>query len=261
MAGQQGEGIEGIYSFALPALSGQLADDAVRDFQNFLSDFGLSLAGYAPDTYEETEEGLNIYVGAPIYKLGSSDSTSRKDASHSPWLTKNEALSDCLVKMLAAYFPDFDIFGKQYSVTASARFQAGMPFYVSSSYSAITLGILDIKYDSSKIDLQSPSWDNIGTIVEELQHGVQFLEMWAKMEMVTERKGGHTVGREPTERTTTKRPPNYDEAQFEWKLNYLRELAKSWGYDNEIERAAKKRRDEIMNDLAGKYDRSKKPCP
>ena len=55
---------------------------------------------------------------------------------------------------------------------------------------AITLGIYDIHYDTSQVNLKSPTWDNLATIAEELQHGVQFIQMWQNMPDTRSRWGG-----------------------------------------------------------------------
>jgi hypothetical protein len=195
-------------------------------------------------------------------------------------LVNKEGLSACVVGILAGYFKSYSVDGRRVEIAADARFIKGIPWWANApgkvgagiSPGAITLGLYNIHYDSSSINLQNPSWTDLETIVEELQHGVQFIEMWQNMPDVPAQTVPRTqgVGREAIRRTIPAHRPDYGEAQTQWGLIYANAVIDAFKkgqatYDNQIEREAKARRDQIITDLqtkyVAKYARGEKLCP
>lgn len=209
------------------------------------------------------------YIGSDWRHIGTEIFEFPMMAGNVAW--EKKALSSCVVKLLGGYFQDQLVDGRGVEIVADARFIKGIPAWASTAGNigltiapkAITLGLYDIHFDGNSMNLDSPSWQDLRTIVEELQHGVQFIEMWQKLPMIRELE--HPSG--------LKAPahfPTYGEAQGQWQLNYALASADAWlsgraSYDNEFEAKAKQRRDDIMTDIqnknASKFARDEKLCP
>ena len=78
------------------------------------------------------------------------------------------------------YFPQQTAQGQKFSPVDDARFKAGIPSDVKNTVDphAITLGLYDIHYDSNRVDINGGDVESLRTIVEEVAHTVQFLQVW-----------------------------------------------------------------------------------
>jgi hypothetical protein len=118
-------------------------------------------------------------------------------------------LPGCLRDFLRPYFTNIQLGSfKTISPVDDARFSASkIPATIGQG--AVTLGLYDILYDPSSVDLTGgQDKSSIGVISEELYHTVQFSAFWESMEKHTGAKG------------------SYIRARDSWAVAYLGESAK-----------------------------------
>lgn len=155
-----------------------------------------------------------------------------------------QQLSPCLRDALRQYFPSQTVHGKSYSPIDDARFTSGIPEWAklggqlpgTVEPAAITLGLYDIHYNSQQVSITGGEKFSLITIIEEVAHTAQFLQLWAGMRASTAPK-------------SLPRKPSYGEAKIKWKLHYAYYGVKGLGYDNEVEKQAKDRVEYIMGEL------------
>jgi hypothetical protein len=101
---------------------------------------------------------------------------------------------------------------------------------------ATTLGLYDIHYDAKLISLDGGSTYSLASIIEEVAHTEQFLQVWGGL------KRGYSAkyGVDSTD---------YDSAKTVWGARYLYHGAKGGGYNNDVEKWAKDKVDSIINEL------------
>ena len=102
---------------------------------------------------------------------------------------------------------------------------------------AITLGLYDIHYDSS-VNISGVGVNSLETVIEEVSHTVQFLQVWAGLR--PNPWAAAKVGNDFTD---------YSAAQDAWQSHYAYYAVKGLGYDNEVERWAKGNVESIMTSL------------
>jgi hypothetical protein len=103
---------------------------------------------------------------------------------------------------------------------------------------AITLGLYDIHYDPNRVNVNGGDVESLKTVIEEVSHTVQFLQVWAGLKQDPYLMGKHGID-------TT----GYASAQSAWKDYYAYYAIKGLGYDNDVERWAKNNVESIMNSL------------
>jgi len=91
----------------------------------------------------------------------------------------------------------------------------------------VTLGLYDIHYDPKRVSINSGDVEDLKTVIEEVSHTVQFLQVWAGLK----------------QRRILQPNVGYDAAQSAWQNHYFYYSVKGLGYDNDVERWAKKNRD------------------
>jgi hypothetical protein len=152
-------------------------------------------------------------------------------------------LSPCLRDALRQFFPSQAIHNNRtYSPIDDARFRSGLPSWVLSGVSAITLG-LNVYYDPSQVTLNGGNFESLKTIVEELAHTEQFLMHWQNIANEVARESDFTV--------------THDNAVTHWKADYLGESIRGWwhngeGYKNNFEWDAKTKVFNILSPLTSK---------
>ena len=102
---------------------------------------------------------------------------------------------------------------------------------------AITLGLYDIHYDSS-VNISGVGVNSLETVIEEVSHTVQFLQVWAGL-----KKNMMVMGKWGIDTT------DYNAAKSAWQDHYAYYAVKGLGYDNEVERWAKGNVESIMTSL------------
>jgi hypothetical protein len=95
------------------------------------------------------------------------------------------------------------------------------------------LGLYDIHYDSSSLNLNGGSSEDLKTILEEVSHAKQFLDEWAGMK----------------QRTIIQPSVDYYHAMDAWENKYARAVLKGGGYSNELEKWAKNNANKILQQL------------
>ena len=122
-----------------------------------------------------------------------------------------------------------------------ARFKSGIPTILGFGTDvAITVGLYDIHYNPANVNLSGGGSNDLFTIIEELSHTVQFLQVWAGMKQ--RRIISPSVG--------------YSHAMVQWENHYLKYSAiglKKNGdpYENDVEKWAKNNTIDILNKLVG----------
>jgi hypothetical protein len=186
-------------------------------------------------------------------------------------ITQTTGLSQCMIGLLSAEFSPVKVENTTYNVVNDAKFVSGIPSWVVNDPVAITLGLYNIHYDPNKLDINGGNnWDNIRTVVEELVHTEQFLNVW--QETIDRRKAD-------AKGTQVKVNVTYQDAQDGWKGAYSAESAKIIAgnvvkvgiliiglisppkdsyQNNKYEVDAKSRATAIISKLQGQ---NKKPCP
>ena len=169
-------------------------------------------------------------------------------------LQEGEQLSECLRNALRQFFPNQSAQNHTYSPVDDARFKAGIPGWVkiAADPSAITLGLRDIHYDRSSINLSGGSSDSLQDIIEEVAHTVQFIQLWSKQkrnQLLYIKYGIDTT--------------SYESAQNRWDEHYAYYAAKGRlengdSYKNDVEKWAKNRTADIMFALVGDPEISKR---
>jgi hypothetical protein len=106
---------------------------------------------------------------------------------------------------------------------------------------AITLGLYDIHYDPQVVNINGGDLFSLQTVVAEVSHTVQFLQVWNGMKPSILARG-----------KLRELSLNYNSAKTEWAKKYLYYSIKGLGYDNDIERWAKANVQKILNDLRAK---------
>ncbi len=152
----------------------------------------------------------------------------------------SQQLSPCLREVLRQFFPQQTIQGKSYSPVDDARFKAGIPWLYKNTTDpvAITIGLYDIYYDSDCVGINGGTAFSLTTIIEDVAHAEQFLNLWKSIEHSI-RDGKYLM-----------HYANYEDAKFDWKIYYAWEAAKSgFSYNNLVERETKKKVVDIMNRL------------
>jgi len=131
------------------------------------------------------------------------------------------------------------VHGRSYSPVDDARFKSGIPSVLNivQDNNAVTLGLYDIRFNPDQINLNGGNFDSLDTIVEEVAHTVQFLQLWSRS---SEPPGGND--------------PGYGEVKNLWAAGYGYYAAKGrWqngdGYKNDIEKWAKNRKFDILHTL------------
>jgi len=131
------------------------------------------------------------------------------------------------------------VHGKSYSPVDDARFKSGIPSVLNifQDNNAVTLGLYDIHFNPAQVNLNGGNFDSLDTIVEEVAHTVQFLQLWAHS---AEPPGGND--------------PGYGEVKNRWAARYGYYAAKGrWqngdGYKNDVEKWAKNRKFDILSAL------------
>lgn len=179
-----------------------------------------------------------------------------------PNLSSLDPIPNCVMKLLRDEFKDIVIGGTTYNAVDAANFVRTSTLELAGTIReklgidgvnplAMTIGT-DVHLPS--LNVQNPSWAETLTIIEEISHVDQFLQMWASMVTTTT---GPTVGRfgeDGAVSLTQTNVPTKVVAIGQWIKNYISatNAAKSAGraaYDNEIEREAKQRALEIMGRL------------
>lgn len=156
-------------------------------------------------------------------------------------------LSECLRNALRAYFPQQTAQGKTYSPIDDARFKNWIPSSIQTlaeytpgavQPAAVTLGLYDIHYDPNAVNINSGDEFSLETVLEEVSHTIQFLQVWNGMKPSILARG-----------KLRDLSLNYNSAKTEWAKKYLYYAIKGMGYDNDIERWAKANVQKILNDL------------
>ena len=168
------------------------------------------------------------------------------DDEGDPQNSGGEQLSPCLRDALRQYFPQQSAQGKSYSPIDNARFKGGIPGWVKAGVAitpgavnpaAITLGLYDIHYDNS-VNISGGGVNSLETVIEEVSHTVQFLQVWAGL-----KKNMMVMGKWGIDTT------DYNAAKSAWQDHYAYYAVKGLGYDNEVERWAKGNVESIMTSL------------
>jgi len=103
----------------------------------------------------------------------------------------------------------------------------------------VTLGLYDIRFEPSRVNLNGGDFSSLDTIIEELAHTVQFLQVWAKL---------------PQETYYNIDMGSYNSATHEWALRYAYYATKGKAqngeaYKNDVEKWAKDRKFDILSAL------------
>lgn len=85
---------------------------------------------------------------------------------------------------------------------------------------------------------------SLDTIIEEISHTVQFIQVW------------DSLTRDPILEAVGMKTTGYGAAKRRWGARYLYYGAKALGYDNDVERRAKKRTAEIVTSLRANAPRT-----
>ncbi|HKR58484.1 MAG TPA: RHS repeat domain-containing protein [Pyrinomonadaceae bacterium] len=156
-----------------------------------------------------------------------------------------EQLSGCLRDALRSFFPQQNAQGSNYSPVDDARFKNGIPglFHVTADPSAVTLGLYDVHYDPDRVNLHGGTFESLKTIVEEVAHTVQFLQVWGGL-----KKSWGIEGEFGIDST------GYNAAKGEWAKRYAYFSAKGEvqngdGYKNDVERWAKNRTFDVLSQI------------
>jgi|GEM_PF-1178544 len=156
-----------------------------------------------------------------------------------------EQLSQCLRDALRPFFPTQSAQGKNYSPVDDARFKNWIPGTIKTFVDpdAVTLGLYDIHYSPDRVNINSGSFESLKTIVEEVSHTVQFLQVWAGLQQNPMLMGKHGID------TTV-----YSSAQSQWENHYAYYAAKGKAqhgdsYKNDVERWAKNRTFDILSQI------------
>jgi len=161
--------------------------------------------------------------------------------------SSGEQLSSCLRDALRKYFPEQVAQGKSYSPIDDSRFKNWIPTWVTAAAAitpgvvtpqAITLGLFDIHYDPKAISVTGGNVNSLQTVIEEVLHTVQFLQVWAGLK--PNPWAAAKIGNDFTD---------YYAAQNAWQSHYSYYAIKGLGYDNDVERWAKANVQRIMSDL------------
>ncbi len=198
------------------------------------------------------------------------------DASESGLgMSSFDPIPNCVKTLLRNEFKDVVIGGTTYNAVDATNFVVTNALEFAGTIreklgidgvnpSAMTLGT-DVLHLSS-LNVLNPSWEQTLTIIEEITHVDQFLQMWASMVAT-----GPTMERFGEDASVSLGQPGIPtkaEAVAQWLKNYLKasKAAKDSGraaYDNDIEREAKNRAREIMGRLTTLNDTKlflKSPC-
>ncbi|MGH9966431.1 MAG: hypothetical protein ACREBG_01160, partial [Pyrinomonadaceae bacterium] len=145
-------------------------------------------------------------------------------------------LSPCLRSVLRPFFPQQSAQGRTYSPVDDARFKNWIPSWVKNTVDpyATTLGLYDIHYEPNQVSLNGGDLESLKTIVEEVSHTVQFIQLWAGLN--PRRIFGPNVA-------------GYDAAQVAWQNHYSYYVVKGFGYDNDVEAWAKKNVENVLTVL------------
>jgi YD repeat-containing protein len=166
---------------------------------------------------------------------------------YAPADTAGVQLSECLRNALRAYFPQQTAQGKTYSPIDDARFKNWIPSSIQTAAevtpgavepAAITLGLYDIHYDPGAVNINGGDVFSLETVLEEVSHTIQFLQVWNGMKPSILARG-----------KLRELSLNYNAAKTEWAKKYLYYAVKGLGYDNDIERWAKSNVQRILSDL------------
>jgi YD repeat-containing protein len=158
-----------------------------------------------------------------------------------PAAADGEQLSQCLRDALRPFFPQQTAQGNTFSPVDDARFKSGIPTLLSFGTDvAVTLGLYDIHYNPANVKLSGGGSNDLFTIIEELSHTVQFLQVWAGMK----------------QRRIISPSVSYSHAMVQWENHYLKHAAiglKKNGnsYENDVEKWAKNNTIDIFNKLVG----------
>jgi RHS repeat-associated protein len=162
----------------------------------------------------------------------------------------SEPLSECLRNNLRRFFPQQSAQGRMFSPIDDARFRnwipARFPFAAKVvpgvvNPAAIVLGIWDIHYDPKKVKLNGGTSQNLKTILEEISHVVQFLQVWDRMQPNPLTEGKYGLNSR-----------DYDNARQAWAHHYFRHGLKAGGYVNEVEKWAQNNANSILSQIV--YD-------
>jgi hypothetical protein len=138
------------------------------------------------------------------------------------------------------------VHGRTYSPVDDARFKAGVPdvLNIFQDNAAVTLGLYDIHYDPGVVTINGGNFESLKTIVEEVAHTVQFLQVWADV-----RKSNVQY------RRTGSSDPGYGVAKNDWAIRYAYYASKGLlkngeGYKNDVEKWAKNRTFDILSQVS-----------
>jgi hypothetical protein len=182
-----------------------------------------------------------------------------------------KSLSTCIQNLLIPSFAEVDVHGKKYHPVKDVVFGAGVGDLVNIADSitggntrAMTLG-LHVNYDAGYVtNLQTPTWNDLHLIIEEIAHVNQFLVMWANMPKVNQTSGGGFGTSQPS---GPKVAPSYKLAQAQWLINYAAAVlntptGQDSYSDNAVEKPAQAERDKILASLkANNQSLLKNPGP
>jgi hypothetical protein len=136
--------------------------------------------------------------------------------------------------------------GQTFSPVDDARFKNWIPTKIkllaklprAVNPAAVTLGLYDIHYDPQEISLSGGDNYSLKTIIEEVAHTTQFIDIWAGLQRSSVREffGINSTG--------------YGQAKRRWEGHYVHQAAKSgFSYDNAVEKWAKDRTGVILGSL------------
>jgi hypothetical protein len=211
-----------------------------------------------------------IPLGLGLFRAWAPDNARGNDRQYSPFLfwargsvqPGGEQLSECLRNALRQYFPQQSAQGKSYSPVDDARFKSGIPTPFNWGGTipgtvypgAITLGLYDIHYDPTFLkSLTSGSSEDLKTILEEVSHTIQFLQVWNGL-----KKNMMAMGKWGIDTT------DYSHAMSAWQSHAAYYWAKAGGSydDSEVEIWAKNNANRILEKLVNdpKYKKEGKVC-